>query len=170
MEITRTETPVEGTSEEMLLAFVDFHRATLALKCAGLTTEQASRRSVSPSTMSLLGLVRHLTDVEKMWFIARFRGETPEGLYRTQDNPNAAFTDLDGADLEESLERWSAACERSREIVEQTASLDELSAVTWRHDRKVSMRWVLFHLIEEYARHNGHADLLREAVDGAVGV
>lgn len=170
MDTTRQEPPVEGPSEQMLVAFVDFHRATLARKCDGLTTQQAATRSVPPSDMSLLGLVRHMTDVEKMWFVWRLRGDEPLALYRTAENPNAAFNDLDGADLEQSIERWQAACERSREIVAEASSFDEMSIGTRRENQHVSLRWILMHFIEEYARHNGHADLLRQAIDGAVGV
>lgn len=169
MEIVREDTLVEGATPEMAVSFVEHHRATLALKCAGLTTEQAGRRSVSPSSMSLLGLIRHMTDVEKMWFSVRFIGEEVEGLYRTADDPDAAFNDLEGADLEESLVRWNQACDRSREIVAGVPSLDEISVGTRRGNQHVSMRWMLFHLVEEYARHNGHADLLRQAIDGSVG-
>lgn len=170
MEINRIETPIVGTNEEMLLSFIDFHRATLVKKCAGLTTEQAKQRSVPPSSMSLLGLVRHMTDVEKMWFIARFQGGEPTGLFRTDEDANAAFNDLSGPDLEESLELFLSSCERSREIVAETSSFDQIAAGPRRGDQYVSMRWILFHLIEEYARHNGHADLLRETIDGSTGV
>lgn len=170
MEINRIDPPISGTNEEMLLAFVDFHRATLVKKCTGLTTEQAKQHSVPPSSMSLLGLVRHMTDVEKMWFIARFQGGEPEGLYRTAEDPDAAFNNLGGPDLEESLELFAAACQRSREIVAETSSWDQVSVGPRRGDQYVTMRWILFHLIEEYARHNGHADLLREATDGVTGI
>jgi uncharacterized damage-inducible protein DinB len=170
MEITRTDPNVDGPSDEMLVSFVEFHRATLAFKCQGLTSEQAAMRAVPPSTMSLLGMVRHLTDVEKNWFIGRFLGETPQDLYRTAEDSDAAFNDLEGADLEESLRRWNEACDRSREIVAGTGSLDQLSVGTRRGNQHVTMRWMLFHLVEEYARHNGHADLLREAIDGTVGM
>ncbi|HUY07218.1 MAG TPA: DinB family protein [Acidimicrobiales bacterium] len=170
MDITRVETPIVGTNEEMLLSFIDFHRATLVQKCSGLTTEQARQRSVPPSSMSLLGLVRHMTDVEKMWFIARFQGEEPTGLFRTPEDPDAAFNDLGGPGLEECLELFLVACERSREIVAETKSLDQIAIGPRRGDQYVSMRWILFHLIEEYARHNGHADLLREVIDGSTGI
>jgi len=170
MEINRIDTPVVGTNEEMLLSFIEFHRATLVSKCAGLTTEQAKLRSVAPSSMSLLGLVRHMTDVEKMWFIARFQGGEPTGLFRTSEDPDAAFNDLSGPDLDESLALFLDACARSREIVAETSSFDQLAVAPRRGDQYVSMRWILFHLIEEYARHNGHADLLREAIDGSTGI
>jgi uncharacterized damage-inducible protein DinB len=170
MEVVREGTLVEGTTREMLVSFVEHHRATLALKCAGLTSEQAARRSVLPSSMSLLGLVRHMTDVEKMWFVLRFKGEEPKNLYRTEQDPDAAFNELAGVDLEESLAHWSEACDRSREITAAVDSLDELSIGTRRGNQHVSMRWMLIHLIEEYARHNGHADLLRQAIDGSVGM
>lgn len=170
MQITREDPTVDGPNDEMLMGFVDFQRATLALKCEGLTSEQAARRAIPPSTLSLLGIVRHMTDVEKNWFVGRFLGEQPRDLYRTADDGDAAFNDLEGADLEESLRLWSATCDRSREIVATAASLDQLSVGTRRDNQHVTLRWMLFHLIEEYARHNGHADLLREVIDGRVGM
>ena len=170
MEINRIETPIEGTNEEMLLSFIDFHRATLVNKCSGLTTDQAKLRSVPPSSMSLLGIVRHMADVEKMWFIGRFRGEEPSALFRSAEDPDGAFNDLSGPDLEESLAIFLLACERSREIVAGTSSFDQIAVGPRRGNQYVSMRWILFHLIEEYARHNGHADLLREVIDGTTGI
>jgi hypothetical protein len=170
MEIARSETLAAGEDEEMLLSFVEYHRATLALKCAGLSSEEAARCSVSPSTLSLLGLIRHMTDVETNWFVIRFLGQPAKLTYRTEDDPDGAFHNLGAADLEESLALWHEACEASRAIVASLSSLGELSVGTRRDNQHVTMRWMLYHLIEEYARHNGHADLLREAIDGSTGM
>ena len=169
MEIVREETPVVGKTGEMLMSFLDNHRATLAMKCSGLSNVQAATRSVPPSSLSLLGLVRHMTDVEKMWFVVRFRGGEATDLYRTTEDPDAAFNELDGVDLEESLSVWHQSCEVSRTIEASAGSLDELSIGVRRGSQHVSMRWILVHLIQEYARHNGHADLLRQVIDGSVG-
>jgi uncharacterized damage-inducible protein DinB len=152
----------------MLVGLVDWHRATLLRKCAGLTAEQLKRSSVEPSDLSLLGLVRHMTNVERGWFWD-FAGQMAL-LHWTGDDPGAGWTDIDGveaADAEADLAAYAETCQRSRELVAGT-DLDDTFApddgpVTF------SLRWVYLHMIEEYARHNGHADLLRERIDGATG-
>lgn len=153
----------------MVVEFLEFQRATLSRKCEGLNSEDARSHPCPPSTLSLVGIVRHLTDVERMWFSARFLGREPGLLYRREDTPAAAFNELETADLAASLERWEQACEESRAIV-SAHSFDEIAASSWHGDDHPTLRWIVCHLVEEYARHNGHADLLREAIDGSVGV
>ncbi len=170
MEIIRESVTPTGSEREMLVSYLAYERATLALKLGGLTFEQAARQSVPPSTMSLLGLIRHMTDVEKNWMVGRFQGRSVDGLYRTPEDSDAAFNDLKATDVEEALDRWRLACEESCQIVDETVSLDQLSVGTRRGGEHVSMRWTILHLIEEYARHAGHADLLRESIDGEVGM
>ncbi|MFF1374806.1 DinB family protein [Streptomyces sp. NPDC058308] len=143
-------------------------RATLELKCAGLAAE-LDRRSVAPSTMSLLGLLRHLTDVERRWFRGILAGEDPAPLYATPDNADG---DFDGALAEPEAvtaawEAWRAEVAFAEKFVETAADLDVEGEDPFLG--AVSLRWVLVHMIQEYARHNGHADLLRERIDGAVG-
>ena len=169
MEIERLEPSLAANERETLSAFLDFQRATLALKCQGLTSTQAAMQSVPPSTLSLVGMVRHLTDVETAWFVERFAGEQAQYLFRGGEDPNAAFNDAADADLEESLQQWSDACARSRAILVRVDTLDQLSVGVRRENQHFSMRWLLEHLMAEYARHNGHADFLREVIDGVVG-
>ncbi len=155
------------TDERALLdAFLDFHRKTLLWKCSGLTAAQLTSATVGPSRLTLLGLVRHLAEVERGWFRREAAGETVDWLYYRPDNPDADFDDVAGADAEADLATYRAECERTRHAV---AHLPLEHIFTDRHGRRHSLRWVYLHMIEEYARHNGHADLIRECIDGATG-
>ena len=159
--------PTAG-EREMLRAFLDFHRATLALKCEGLSAEQLRRRSVPSSALSLLGLVRHMAEVERAWFRRVLDGEDVPLVWSDTGDFQVAY-DARNADRDEAFAAWEAEVARSREIERAAESLDVTGySVKWGED--VSLRMVVLHLIHEYARHNGHADFLREAVDGAVGV
>lgn len=151
----------------MLVAYLDHQRATLELKCAGITDAQLRERAVHPSGLSLLGLVRHLVDVERSWFANRFGHRDLPLVYFTDEDPNADFANLDEADTAEVFAQWRAACEVSRDVVAAAPSLDDQGV---RGDATpVSLRWIILHMLVEYARHNGHADLIREAVDGSTG-
>ena len=149
----------------MLQAFLDWHRATLLYKCAGLTGEQLARRAIPPSELSLLGLVRHMTKVERVWFRMRFAGEqiaSPFGrdFQAEFEQADPARAAADYARLTEEIKHADAAA--------ANASLDD----TFTHERTgevMSLRMIYLHMIEEYARHLGHADLLREQIDGATG-
>ncbi|RFU41448.1 DUF664 domain-containing protein [Actinomadura logoneensis] len=150
---------------ETLAGFLDWQRATLALKCEGLDADQLRRKALLPSELSLLGLVRHMAQVEHDWFRVVVCGDDRAGLW-----PRAAdggYTDfhVDDADPDEMFAVWRGECENSRAVV---AERDLDQAVRWR-DETYSVRWVVTHMIEEYARHNGHADLLREHIDGVTG-
>jgi uncharacterized damage-inducible protein DinB len=156
-----------GDDREILTAYLDWHRQTFELKCAGVPPARLSERGVPPSGLSLHGLVRHLAGVERWWFRVQFAGEDVPLLYYSDDDPDQDFDDLDG-DVAEALAVWRAECDRSRQIVADASSLDQ----TGTHKatgNPVSLRRILVHLIAEYARHNGHADLLRERIDGATG-
>jgi uncharacterized damage-inducible protein DinB len=171
MEIARIDPPDVGGEEEMLLAWLDYHRATLELKCAGLDQEALSRQSVPPSDLSLIGIVRHMTEVERRWFEGRFLGEEIESPYQRPDSPNAAFAEAAAGDAKAELAAFRAQCARSREIVAAAESLEQRAPrPSGRRLIQPNLRYVLVHLVEEYARHNGHADLLRETIDGSVGV
>ncbi len=151
----------------MLDAWLDYHRATLLVKCEGLTPEQLRARSVPPSTLSLLGLVRHMAEVERSWFRRVMAGEdAPPRFYDPKTNPDGDFDDVDTADIEADIAYFASECAAARAIA---ASITSLDAVGQHRGGPTSMRWVLVHMIEEYARHNGHADLLREAIDGTTG-
>ncbi|MGX7828574.1 DinB family protein [Actinokineospora sp. 24-640] len=162
----RPERPLVGDEREVLTAFLDWHRETFRLKCAGLTAAQLSTRSVEPSTLSLHGLIRHLAGTERWWFRMQFAGEDVPHLYYADDDPDMDFDRLDG-DPAEALAVWEAECARSREVV-AAADLDD-TGTALRHDKPVSLRRIVVQMIAEYARHNGHADLLRERIDGATG-
>jgi uncharacterized damage-inducible protein DinB len=162
----RAEPPLEAPEREMLTAWLDYHRTTLAWKCEGLTDEQLRQRAVPPSTLSLLGLVRHMAEVERSWFLRVLNGEDAPPRYYTDANPDGEFDDVQDADVAEAFASWREDCERARERVAAAPSLD---ATGERRGELFSLRWILVHMIEEYARHNGHADLLREKIDGSVG-
>ena len=163
----RADPPLEADERAMLAAYLDFQRETLALKCAGIADRAHSEKLVPPSGLSLHGLVRHLAGVERWWLHLQFAGEDKPLLYYSDDDPNQDFDSLDG-DFEEALAVWRRECERSREIVAAAPSLDA-TGTRRQTGESFSLRWVLLRLIAEYARHNGHADLLRERIDGATG-
>ncbi|MEV4253345.1 DUF664 domain-containing protein [Spirillospora sp. NPDC049652] len=161
----RFEPARTSTERNTLAGFLDWQRATLAMKCEGLDAEQLRRRALPPSELSLLGLVRHMAEVEHGWFRGVVCGESGGGLWpRTGDGESTDF-DVDDADPDEMFAAWRAECDNSRAVV-AARELDQ--AVRWR-DETYSVRWVVTHMIEEYARHNGHADLLREHIDGVTG-
>lgn len=165
---TRTDPPAAGDEREILTSFLDWHRATFELKCAGVPPERLSERTMPPSSLSLHGLVRHLAAVERWWFRIQFAGEDVPMLYYSDDDPNQDFDALDG-DVDEAFDTWRAECRRSRDIVAAAASLDQ-TGIRRRTGEPFSVRWLMVYLIAEYARHNGQADLLRERIDGAVGM
>ncbi|HLU27869.1 MAG TPA: DinB family protein [Glycomyces sp.] len=167
-EITRTE-PDRAASERVLLeGFLDYHRDTLLAKCAGLDEERLKRASVEPSGLSLLGLVRHLTEVEYNWFCQGVDGQRGQDLpyYGHEGDPDADFNEADRADPAEVFERFRAAVNDAKQAAGRHG-LDH--AFEHPHHGATSLRWVYLHMIEEYARHNGHADLLRERIDGRTG-
>jgi len=165
MKTERVHPPLEAGEREMLTAWLDFHRATLAWKCEGLTGEQLRERSAPPSPLSLLGLVRHMAEVERGWFRCRVAGEDLPGLYETDEDADADINGAQTADVAEAFATWRAECEAAR----KAAAVPSLDATFEGRHRRYSLRWILVHMIEEYARHNGHADLIRERIDGATG-
>ena len=165
----RVDPPFEAAEREMLESWLEYHRATLALKCEGLSPSQLRERAVPPSSMSLLGLVRHMADVERNWFRRRLAGEDAGPIfYDRETNADGDFDDVDTADVEADLATWREECDVARQRSAAVSSLDDLAAST-RDGNRISLRWILVHMIEEYARHNGHADLLRERIDGQTG-
>lgn len=169
MAIDRSEPSTTAPERAMLDGWLDYHRATLEMKCEGLTADKLRDRSVPPSSLSLLGLVRHLAEVERYWFRNIFRGEPAAPHFYTDEKPNDDFDDLESVEPEQAFATWRAECERAREICTE-ASLDDISnEKNQRTGESFSLRWIVTHMIEEYARHNGHADLIREAIDGSTG-
>ena len=164
---TRPALPLVGEEREILTAFLDWHRETLELKCSGVPAERLSEKTIPPSDLSLHGLLRHLAGVERWWFHIQFAGGDLPLLYYSDDDPNQDFDDLDG-DVHAALEVWHEECRRSRHIVARASSLDE-TGIKQATGEPISLRRILVSMIAEYARHNGHADLLRERLDGATG-
>ncbi|MFD7093909.1 DinB family protein [Streptomyces xanthophaeus] len=163
----RISPPMTGDERETLRAYLDFHRATLARKCEGLTDEQLRRASMPPSTLSLLGLVRHMAEVERHWFRRVLSGEDLPHLWSDSHDFQAAY-DASGSSRAEAFAAWEAEVERSRRIEASAESLDVTMFVP-RWEEEASLRLLMLHLIHEYARHNGHADFLREGIDGVTG-
>lgn len=164
--VTRIDEPFVADERTMLEGWLGWHRTTLLFKCEGLTGEQLARQAVPPSNLSLLGLIRHMQDVERQWFRNRFAGQDVLLTYMVDGNWNPCFDEVDPTNAEAEynalVAEWSACDEAAA-----GASLDE----TYTHHRygEMSLRWIYQHLIEEYARHNGHADLIRECIDGRTG-
>jgi hypothetical protein len=168
-EVKRTDPPLVAGERESLEAWLDFHRDTLLVKCSGLTAEQLKQRSVEPSGLSLLGLVRHMTDVERWWFRVHGTDQDMTFRYFTDDNLNGDFDDLDTHDAPAVLAAFRAEIDMARAAV-RGKSLDEQVLSHGDHPERVrDLRWIYLHMIEEYARHNGHADMLRERIDGVTG-
>lgn len=166
-QIIRRDPPVAAGERQMLEAWLDYHRQTLLWKCSGLTAEQLRQRTVDPSNLSLLGLVRHMAEVERAWFRRRVGGEDVESLYCSEADPDGDFDHVDAADAEQDFATFMQEIELARAAT-RGREFDE----TFFHPRRnveMDVRWVYVHMIEEYARHNGHADLLRERLDGVTG-
>jgi uncharacterized damage-inducible protein DinB len=164
------ETDVEPVDERStLVEFLRGYRLTLEMKCAGLGPEQLARRSVAPSTMSLLGLIRHTAEVERSWFQRIMAGQDVPKLYCTDEDRDGDWNGAlpDRSTVDEAWGAWRAEVTFADHFVSQAADLDVKALHVGAEG--TSLRWVLIHLIEEYARHCGHADLLRERIDGRVG-
>ena len=162
--VERPDVPRVTDERTMLDAWLDYHRATVLMKCAGLSDEQLKSRSAEPSTLSLLGLVRHLTDVERGWFrrgVGGEQGPDVQPIYYSDERPEGDFEDLDDLSPAAVFAAYREEVERCRAAA-AGVSLDQVVG-------RQSVRWIYLHMIEEYARHNGHADLLRERIDGATG-
>ena len=170
MATERARPGLQAGEREMLTGWLEHHRAILLWKCEGLTDDQLRQRSVPPSTLSLLGLIRHMAEVERGWFRAVLLGEDVPDLYDRRDDTDADFNGVDDADVAADFATFEAECAAARQAVAAAPDLDVLSKErSERTGQQFSLRWILTHMIEEYARHNGHADLLRESIDGATG-
>jgi uncharacterized damage-inducible protein DinB len=169
----REEGDVPAGERATLLRYLRNRRLTLELKCAGLTPEQMARRAVPPSNLSLLGLVRHLAGVEHFWFRQVLAGQDGPRLYRTEDEPGLDFDGAvpDAAVVAEAWSAWRAEVAFAEQFVAQTADLGQSGTFDdgVSGPGTIAVREVMVHLIEEYARHLGHADFLRERIDGRVG-
>jgi len=165
-----------GNERTVLAGYLNDYRLTLELKCSGLDARGMACRSVEPSDLSLLGLVRHLSDAERYWFRCVMAGEDAPARYRSGagDDHDKAFSEAepDPAAVSEAWANWRAEVAFAQRLVDQTSDLGLTMPYVGRGGREgqVSLREVLVHMIEEYARHIGHADLLRERIDGRVGL
>ncbi|MCN9239625.1 DinB family protein [Streptomyces sp. RY43-2] len=156
-----------GGERPLLESWLDFHRATLELKCAGLDDAQLRCASAEPSTLTLLGLLQHLTEVERNWFQRAFGDTRMPPVFEEQ----TGYRLSPERGIEETLAVWRREIARGREVC-AGRSLDDVGRIPGHNPwagTEVSLRWVYVHMIEEYARHNGHADIVRERIDGATG-
>ncbi|GFZ93583.1 DinB family protein [Nesterenkonia alkaliphila] len=170
----RQDPPLTGTEPELLTGFLDFHRQTLRGKCSGLTREQLNT-ALPPSSMTLAGLLKHLALVEDNW-LSYVLHAAPEHEYWAEvdweADPDWDWNSAVENTPEELFALWESAVSRSGQLFEQALAaggLDQPAARPTPSGKEVSLRWILIHLIEEYARHNGHADLIRESLDGSTG-
>jgi uncharacterized damage-inducible protein DinB len=152
-----------------LVGYLRDYRLTIEMKCEGLGSEAMARRSVEPSNLSLLGLVRHLADVERHWFRRVLDGQAVGWIYRTEDDRDGAFNGAvpEPAVVSDAWAMWREEVRFAERFVDRAPHLEVTG--TKRDGGLISLREVLVHMIEEYARHAGHADLLRERIDGRVG-
>ena len=162
----RQEPPFGLAERPMLEAWLEFHRTTLLLKCEGLNDVDRKRRPVPTSLLSLHGLIRHMAEVERNWF-RRVLGPEPDAppIWFDPEIEDSELIPLDGADWDADLAAWQAECEVSR----RAAAARDLDDTGLRRGQPCTLRWIYVHMIEEYARHNGHADIIRELIDGRVG-
>jgi uncharacterized damage-inducible protein DinB len=165
-----TGAPYVADESTTLRTFLDFHRATLLRQVAGLDHDQLNR-PFPPTTMTLAGLLKHMAYVEDIWFGVRLAGNSPVPPFDTapwSDDKDWEFTSAAQDDREALRILLRDAIARSNELTDAAGSLDQIAAGTTRDGQSISLRWILVHMIEEYARHCGHADLMREAIDGKV--
>ncbi|HET8680906.1 MAG TPA: DinB family protein [Micromonosporaceae bacterium] len=160
----RAAEPADGGERDLLLGWLAFHRDALAAKCEGMTAEQLVLASASPSDLSLLGLVRHMTEMERVYLVYALGGGGLSLVYCTDDDPDADIAGLDPSMSGPSVERWHQERASADALLAVCGPLDAVGAGNRR-----SVRWNLVKVIQEYARHNGHADLIRQRIDGAIG-
>ncbi len=172
----RIDPPLAATEAETLVAFLDYHRETLRMKTAGLDQKQLAQ-PLAPSTMTLGGLLKHLALVEDDWFSVVLMGNDDGEAWRSVDwdsDPDWEWRTAADDSPEDLMALFDGAVEASNRIIQEVLAEDGLDRLSVRESRrlaeeKFSLRWIIVHMIEEYARHNGHADLLREAIDGTTG-
>jgi len=167
-EVDRPEPPDVADERTAVQAWLDYHRATLLRKCTGLDGEQLTARPVHSSTLSLLGLVRHMSEVERGWFRIRFGRQASLGaIYCDEQYPDGDFDLTNGDSARADFSAFAAEC-AAADAAASGRSLDDTFPGP-STGAPMDLRWIYLHMIEEYARHNGHADLLRELIDGVTG-
>lgn len=160
----RAPEPEANDEVGVVVGWLNFHRDALAAKCDGLTDEQLVTASAPPSTLTLLGLVRHLTEIEHDYLVNDLSGENHGVIYCTDDDPEADIENLDASMVADSMERWRRELAAADELIARHRDLSDIAA-----SGKGSVRAYLLKVLQEYARHNGHADIIRERIDGARG-
>jgi uncharacterized damage-inducible protein DinB len=164
--VDRPSGSMAAPEDELLRLLLEWHRSTFLYKCAGLTAEQLATRPVAETNLSLLGLIRHLAKVERIWFRRRFRGADIPMLYSTPQRPDADFEDVDPA---RAQAEYQALLDESQAARQAAAGADLDDTFVTGDGEPASLRFIHIHMIGEYARHNGHADFLRQAIDGVQG-
>ncbi|WP_040478678.1 DinB family protein [Longispora albida] len=164
----RTQVPRTGSEREQLTAMLAFYRETILRKCEGLTAEQLKTAPIPTSTLTLLGLVRHLAECERWWFRSNAAGQGPSDLFCTDEFEDGDFDLVAEADAEADLATFRDECDLADEAIAHL-DLDHTFAPVFKPDTKISLRWVYLHMIDEYSRHCGHADVIRESIDGVTG-
>ncbi|WP_405814837.1 DinB family protein [Streptomyces sp. NBC_01390] len=168
-QVPRSEPALNADERTMLEGWLDYHRQTLAWKCEGLTDAQLRTASVEPSELSLMGLVRHMAEVERGWFRKVLVAEAAGPIYYSEEDPDGEFHLTEADTWEEAYATWQAEIGIARKNAAGFGLDDFSKGRNRRGDEPFNLRWIYTHMIEEYARHNGHADLLRERVDGTTG-
>ncbi|MFD3541058.1 DinB family protein [Streptomyces sp. NPDC058662] len=165
----RPEPSTTAGERDMLDGWLDYHRSTLAWKCSGLGDAQLRQTPLKPSELSLMGLVRHMAEVERYWFREIMLGEDLPELYCTREEPDGDFHFTDADTWAAAEQVWQTEVELARQAAAGRPLEQESDPAAHHRGETFSLRWVYTHMIEEYARHNGHADLLREHTDGSTG-
>ncbi|MFG3249974.1 DinB family protein [Streptomyces sp. NPDC048187] len=169
MTTERREPPVDADERAMLEGWVEYHRQTLAQKCEGLTDEQLRTAAVAPSTLTLMGLVRHMAEVERSWYRRVLAAEDVGLIYSCDEAPEGEFRITEADTFAEAHAIWQAEIEAARRNAAGVPLGETSRGRHLRTGQRSTLRWIHTHMIEEYARHNGHADLIRERLDGATG-
>ncbi|MFE9642591.1 DinB family protein [Streptomyces sp. NPDC006365] len=169
MTTERREPATTADERTMLEGWLDYHRQTLAWKCEGLTDAQLRTASAEPSELTLMGLVRHMAEVERSWFRRVLVAEDAGPIYFTEEDRDGDFHLSETDTWEEAYATWQAEIESARRNAARFGLDDISEGKHLRTGQRFNLRWIYTHMIEEYARHNGHADLIRERIDGAIG-
>jgi uncharacterized damage-inducible protein DinB len=164
--VDRVDPPLTAGERESLQGWLTFHRDTLVHKCAGLTGDQLVITSVEPSNLTLLGLVRHMAEVERWWFRRCFAGLDIDDVFCSEAYPDGDFDLIDPAKADADFATFSEECQLADATVAERGLDEEFFSP---RQKTMNLRWIYLHMIEEYSRHNGHADLLRERIDGVTG-
>ncbi|MGH3384304.1 MAG: DinB family protein [Nocardioidaceae bacterium] len=166
--VERTPPPKAADERATLEGFLDFHRSTLLAKCEGLGEAALKQQSIEPSTLTLLGLVRHLAECERWWFRRVLAGDELDDIFCTEEFPDGDFDLIADADAFADLQTFHDEVAASKETTARY-DLDSIAVRKSRSGADFNLRWIYLHMFEEYARHNGHADIIREQIDGVTG-